>query len=525
MMKKAAWLAILLVFGSHITAQSIFGPGDPQVRSLAELFSLSGRVFPTSAFPVSREELADFAVRLLGAAPELSDSIESYLEELDYREGVPRGSITPGVEVKKYWYTEGAQGDFYRDFLEMPEFLSLEFDGEQNGSGGIYLKAGWKREYEPLPNANTFQDKGESNPLAGENMTLRQGYVYFTPENLTIVFGRTGLHYGSPLFSTFLPSDRLPFLDAFAWNYSIGRFTLSSYIASLENRKGIGETGMAGDTLDFGKNTILSTIHRFEYAWPSARFTVSGHSFIARENNMFYLADFFPVYSWHEGRVGSHNLSLVFDLELSLIPGLGLYLQAGFDEVNATDVTGVGDSGLPTIDAYLIGLAYARDIEDLFRLSATAEWGTTHYLWGNYWREDGYYGNYFQRAIYRVKTDSGIYIIPMTSPYGPGATWIAADIEAATGFGLTGNLRLLYLEKNTQANLVTTEHAPAEEEMAAAPISRELLIGLGAAYRFQDYLELSAEPVYHLKDGESWMELGLSARTWYDILVPRRSLR
>jgi hypothetical protein len=106
-----------------------------------------------------------------------------------------------------------------------------------------------------------------------------------------------------------------------------------------------------------------------------------------------------------------------------------------------------------------------------------------------------------------------------------GTTWIAADIEAATGFGLTGNLRLLYLEKNTQANLVTTEHAPAEEEMAVAPISRELLIGLGAAYRFQDYLELSAEPVYHLKDGESWMELGLSARTWYDILVPRRSLR
>ena len=112
--------------------------------------------------------------------------------------------------------------------------------------------------------------------------------------------------------------------------------------------------------ITFRTNIIFANLHRFEYDFGRVRAAVTGLGIFVRENNAFALADFFPVSSWHATQYRPFNLSLVFDLEAALFPGFRVMAQFGFDDVNASDLFGVGDAPIPTIPAAIVGCEYQR---------------------------------------------------------------------------------------------------------------------------------------------------------------------
>ena len=71
---------------------------------------------------------------------------------------------------------------------------------------------------------------------------------------------------------------------------------------------------------------------------------------------------------------------MVADASWCFLPGWTVSAQAGFDDFNA-GIIGVGDTDIPTIDAYIVGLRW--DGGGAERRTAVAlEGGYTHYLWG-----------------------------------------------------------------------------------------------------------------------------------------------
>ena len=151
---------------------------------------------------------------------------------------------------------------------------------------------------------------------------------------------------------------------------------------------------------------------------------ITDHAMMARRQNRFYITDFIPVLSRHQAAVAQTNNSMAADISWTPVQGLILAAQAGFDDINA-DIIGVSDTGSPTIDAYVAGIEY-QTITGFGSFGLDLEAGYTHWLWGNYdgseiWPNDV---NPFLRFQYRYLTDSGALLLPLTSPYGPGAVWL-----------------------------------------------------------------------------------------------------
>ena len=109
----------------------------------------------------------------------------------------------------------------------------------QSGRGypGLHFSFAVKREYHhgEIPLLN-FPDVSKDDPFAMENYFIRTGYLAWQNDAFEIRFGRSPVHYGDPRFSSFLPSDRLPFLDSLEYRYRFGPLEMVGYFATLENR-------------------------------------------------------------------------------------------------------------------------------------------------------------------------------------------------------------------------------------------------------------------------------------------------
>jgi hypothetical protein len=277
----------------------------------------------------------------------------------------------------------------------------------------------------------------------------------------------------------------------------------------------------------------------------------------ARENNALHLADIFPVFSWHNGHVGGHNFSLLADALWSLVPGLDLYLQAAYDDISAADLLGLPDTELPTIDAYLLGLAWETGLASR-PLSLTLEAGITHYLWGNFHAYDYALdkGNYLARAVYRYRSQRGVHLLPLTSPYGPGARWldlrftlgparadgtggtagtaaraaagVAADAAAAGPAAFFNRLSLelefSYLDRLEGASLISVDYE-ADKAVENGPRMRSFSSDLSLAYSWAAGPRSSAAlyaglGVYGV-EGQWWPEFRLGGR-WRGVFLSGR---
>ncbi len=253
------------------------------------------------------------------------------------------------------------------------------------------------------------------------------------------------------------------------------------------------------------QNIIFANLHRFEYDFGRVRAAVTGLGIFVRENNAFALADFFPVSSWHATQYRPFNLSLVFDLEAALFPGFRVMTQFGFDDVNASDLFGVGDADIPTIPAAIVGCEYRRALAS-GELELYGELGYTHYLWGNF---DDESDARLARAIYRLFLDNGTRLMPLTSPYGPGAIW--TNLEAAWRWrgGLYTSLFAELLFRNPDVDLVNTDYVKDPAAGALANKTGSLKLGIQARYRPWKWLELYTRPVLSLESGGASLEVVL----------------
>lgn len=553
----------LLVAVIPIFSFSLYMPDDPEVEELVLLYTRAGVVFPDASYPLSLADLDNYASRLQNMTDnrKIRDRIKIYIGSLNYEKGrVFSGnsySLKPAAFINGDTYIPETDtdlehtrypNDFNNRFVEFPDIGYLALSAGIQGESGLYISAGLKREYHPETSVDTNLFISTSDdPAKFENYFIRKGYLAWKTGNFEFRFGRTPVHYGDACFSTFLPSDKLPWLDTFTYRYKAGPLTMTSYFGTIDSRITDDEEmlfvdGLLGVDSEYGavsfvddngniilnvnpgdadtfatdysfQNTlILNSMHRFVLGWEKLRLGFTSSIVVARENNAIQIGDIFPVFAWHNAVLGSNNMNLVFDAGYALFPGLALYGQAAWDDINVGDLMGVPDSQVPTIGAYLFGASYVPKWMDKLRLSSKMEIGTTHYLWGNYYAYDSVKGSYLSRAIYRYQTQKGHYWMPLTSPYGPGALWI----EGEAGIKALENIELIagftYLKFNSDTNLFTT---PYYKDLSLEGFdSTSFSCYLESTYRYRlnsdNDLSFSLIPVLYSYKGHWWPELEIS---------------
>lgn len=555
--KRPCPMLVLVVLGlfalsAPLQAHVTYMPASPEVRALAELYSQAGMVFPSASFPLAKRDLVRFALELEDARPRMTGQVGEFLEMVDFRPGeVTIGAILD-IDFQSYLRSSGAQWinadeddedfggkdtlDFYRRYLAMPDFLSLALHGEEDDTGGVYIRAGVRRRYERGELLDTnFLEFHPDRLVRADNYFIRRGYWYHYLGDLDVTLGRNALHLGAPGHSTFMASDRLPHVDALSMRYRLGPFQITSISATLDNRRAQGEPdtsewgasttgwtngvtpntsdgGWPGDRLGFGQSIIYYGVHRLDYTRERVRLGVASQQFVARENNAFHLGDIFPVFSWHNTDVGPHNMSLIMDISWAVRPGVELHFQAGYNDIDAEELAGIPDDPIPTIDAYLGAVSWNLPWGER-RFRGTAEVGYTHFLWGNFYDYNQEKGNYLARGVYRFRTH-GVYMMPMTSPYGPGVTWTRWNMELA-GFGQAAlglDVEILSRKDPELVNLVDTVYDPEDNDYSVyEDASRELIwrVAPRVTYTHPRWGSFFLEPSLHGWEDDVWAELTL----------------
>jgi len=416
--------------------------------------------------------------------------------------------------------------DLTRSFFDRPPFARLLLQGTTSfgfgAIGEIALRDQWTGDYFRTDNLPVIGVGGD--PVRFENFFISKAAVYYDSPFFNFHFGREKPDYNGILYGGLLPGTRLPYLDAVKASGKIGRMKIDWLVATIPAIK-----SWDGQDVDPNKGTLPedSTYYGFEsepastnssptiivegmnrLSWDLGRLSlgVTDHAMMARRNNRFYITDFIPVISRHQAAVSQTNNSMVFDLAWEPLDGLRLAAQAGFDDINASFL-GVDDTGSPTIDAYVAGLDYGSSTA-LGPLKIKAEAGYTQWLWGNYdgaeiWPNDQ---NPFLRFQYRYLSDSGGLLLPLSSPYGPGALWasLSGSLEL-NGLGLELGLDFLYLSKNDEANLIDT--AVLNNTTTAGAHSTQF-VSIALPLRWKaGFWEFSIRPELAVLDGDPWFEL------------------
>jgi len=499
-------ILILLLHGlwcgyDHVS----YMPDDPAVIELKTLYLESGRVFPNGSFPLDRRDLHRLALKLKEQAlsSEARERVAAFLEELSFNREVIRLGSDVKLTYEHYLRTDEEWEDYYRLFFEQEPALAVDLYYTQDGLAVIDIAGSWRREYEGFSPNNFFAFK-PGNPFAHENQFLQKGYFRYFFGPLEMELGRNKVHYGPSRYSSLLLSQRLPFLDALRLRLPLGPLEMTSLVSTLENREAaddLNQEALIVEGYNFVDNTIICTMHRFEYTFKRLSLGISGLSFITRPDNGFLLGDFFPVFSWHTADVGWHNFSMIGDASLAPLPGLEVFAQYGVDDISLGSVN-VGDGPIPTIDAYIIGLSFDRRLPKA-SFSFYLESGYTHYLWGNFHEEYA-----LSRAIYRYFMDRENQMLPMTSPFGPGSIWIYGEIGWGNLSNIGGSLFFRLIDQNNVADLINTSYevSSAVENAARTTTMR---LGLDIRYAFQKALTAYMKPVLLYRDPLFWGELTL----------------
>jgi len=552
-------VSILFAAALRVYSFSLYMPSDPEVSELIALYEESGRVFPGESFPLSRADLDAWSADLRRSSDsrEIRRRIDAYRAKTGFRKGYVHRQTDSDYKTAVFFSGDksGTYGrypeDFYTTFVMFPDFAWFGFYAGAEEKSGFGISAGLKREYHPDsdPDTNLFISTS-SDPAKMENYFLRSGYIAWRTGDFEFRLGRTPVHYGDAKFSTFLPSDRLPWLDTFTYRYEVGPLTMTSFFGTLDSRisddeerifiddgatltSEEGETVTFNDTADplkepvlyvvidgvstatdyaFRDTVIFNSMHRFVLSWDRLRLGLSAYIVVARENNALQIGDIFPVFSWHNAVLGSNNMNLVLDAGYALFNGVFLYGQAAWDDINASDIFGIPDSSVPTIGAYLAGISWIPRFLGDMGLSASMEIGKTHYLWGNYYAYDSWKGSYLSRAIYRYHAQKGTYWMPLTSPYGPGTWWIegTASVQPLPSLKVTGGFT--YLRFNSDVNLFTTPYVydPSLESYDSTSFSVTLKGQYTHAMGDTRKLIFSAAPSWFSYRGHGWPELELA---------------
>jgi hypothetical protein len=522
-------------------------PASDELRQARALFAMAGRAFPLTAYPVAPEALATALQGLAESVAPSDQVLAGQARELARELRPERDGYVLGVGLDLQ-YAHRLRSDevllepgpardgldFYRSYQSVPPLAVLDLSlGRPRGlsvEAAGELRREWREGW--FADSNLMDLGVDRNPLAFENNNISRGILRWHGEAGTVSIGRDKVHYGPATGGTLYPSQRLPYWDSVRADLSLGPLRLNWYVATIQARRsrsgssldvvpgpGFGFETDLGSTVTLQDDTelvfpatpsvILSTMHRFSWDFGSLQVGIAGLQILSRPNNYFHLTDVFPVISWHNTDVRQNNMMILADLAWTPLPGLALSAVVGLDDVNA-EAVGVADrSGIPTIYAWVLGAEYyPRALQGGSSLGM--EVGYTHYLWGNY---DGSVTmgldpNPLSKAIFRYLRDGGSVLMPLTSPYGPGAAWLTLGLQhQLADTPLAFNLDAILLSKNTEANLVST---PYEEDSTVAGAERAIFgsLALGASYQ-RGSAGLRIAPNLLYQDGTWWAELDL----------------
>ena len=475
-------------------------PDDPELKNIIHLTHRMGKVLPFSSFPVHGSDILDYAESLLTdrAVNRLNDSDFALLEQLiegleKQKEGkvLVRGGFTTAYEHR---FSTGEINidemgvpnaeDFRRAYLNFPPMLSLyaaagTFDGIYI-AGNFGFRPSWENDFSPM---NNFFTKVDIRFDITDKGILAWNGNYF---NLSV--SRDTVHWGNPLGSTFYPSVILPYMDSLRLNVPLGPFSFDYMLASIMPKKAgpgykdvdstlfedygydniniyksnpLGDYfGFMKDLTDTNPSVILVAAHRFEWNFGKIKTGAGGVIVYARSNNQFLITDILPVMIYHNADSAPNNLSLILDAQWAFFPGFCFSAMLGLDDLNAKSI-GIPDGQIPTIPGMILQLEYSMNSPKLFQ-SYIFEAGYTHYLWGNFAYTDDpkeWYGVHLARAIYRYNPGKYAVLLPLTSPYGPGALWFKLKSNHLfSNVNLNIGSELLFLAKKNGVNLVDTPY-------------------------------------------------------------------
>jgi hypothetical protein len=516
-MFRAVIIPVVLALSTlPVDAQTLFMPGTPEVDQLASLYQQAGRVFPVSSYPVSKAELSLNADRLEQTAPmDLCSALQSYRTRvLRFDPSKDRISASASASFESYYRTQNVSMDpgrsaseqfldLRRLFLDRAPLGSIQLDYARDERLELAINATIQREYflEPFSVTNLWESAA-GNPFALENQDIMRGIAWYDFKPLQVELGRERVQMG-PTEHSLLPSSLIPFLDALRLRLPLGRLTGDLLVATLENRAGLD---------DPISSVTLLAVHRYEYAFDTVRLGISGQAIYSRANNSFTLADIFPVFSWHNASIVPNNMTLVADASWVPLPGLFINGQAGVDDINVTGI-GVADSSVPTIPAFILSAGYGLAVDGTIRIDLRAEFGSTHYLWGNFDDPNA-------RAVYDYLLDGGPVYMPLTSPYGPGATWVELSARLTGIKWLDATVNVRYLSRMTDGSgnsvslLIPYQSSSTIEN---APHVDTWSLGFKAAALPFGFLRISVEPTLYLQENYAagtqtfWAEVALSA--------------
>jgi hypothetical protein len=505
-------LAVMLV---AMCAAPIPGQGietNDLHAAIAALYREAGFVFPTISTPVSREELHEALLRLIGYGVPGSISGRAYAILDVLNQTSDQTVLSVGLAAAPEYYVGIDRSDFVRQ-LEV-ENPSVTLDLSFGRLEGAYLVANavLRREWAYDDSRSNLPTPQSGNPLPFENNLMSAGYLFLPVGAAEITFGRQKVHLGPHPTDSLMVSDRVPFLDALKLVMTMGNLKMTSVTSTIENGRASPDVTLPSPspTYDFDINTILYNIHYFEFVRPRFRFGIGSQVVIARKNNNFHLGDFFPVFTWHNADMIPNNLSLILDATVTPVAGCEIFAQVGFDDINAS-IFGIEDAGVPTIDAYIGGVTVSIPETPV---TASLVAGYTHYLWGSFLDADS-----LSRALYRIEADGPRRSMPLTSPYGPGTVWL--DFSTGISGSWYGALITYRAIGTNGASLYSTPYA-SSETLENAPrdwthrLEAELSLG-------SPLLRLAVAPALVIEAGEMQFELefsGVLGRRWIRDVAP-----
>lgn len=518
----------LAALGSPLAAQAI-DDADPINARSAELFLRAGALYPLSSWPASANEIIRALGRLAADEPSFSEEATLLIEELKGRSDGSYASIAFALASRLDGFDRALPSepaktyDTRMRYIDAPPIARLDL-GHADPRGihadlSVRFRKEWSGDFSQKTNLPSLG--AESNPLAIDNHVMERADLRLDRGVLGFAFGRSPVKFGSSGFHSLYPDDGIPYLDRIGLSVRDGALGFDWYVATIQPIRSYDGYDIApADQLEGGDDqrpTVL-TAKRIALYRPNFRFGIGQLAVYSRSNAYYTITDFIPLLDLHSSDVKPNNLSFILEFGWVPSPGLELYTTIGLDEISG-DTFGIADSEIPTIWAAVFGAKGMLKLPSFDAiLRPSIQLGYAHYLWGNYDAAASSHGDApsdLAKAVYRYRLDNGSILMPLTSPFGPGAAWIELDASlSAAGFPIRLGLEALILAKHPLADLVATPYAQDTAlsrfpPFALAALGLDLAYSRGntalsvkpTAYGFADRISFSLEVGYALKFG------------------------
>ncbi|MFW5800686.1 MAG: hypothetical protein ACOCVC_01525, partial [Spirochaeta sp.] len=305
--------------------------------------------------------------------------------------------------------------------------LETDFSADVPNGPGIQLSVAAERSYRSGQEISNLPIPEDQNRILLNPNILRRAVLYLPYRNGELLAGRFSSHIG-PGQNSLSFNSALPFIDGARSDIQAGNFGFTSLIGMIPSHEsGAGDASSEWFPEDsmygFGRTDIYYVVHYAQLSGERIRVGFGGQNMIAAVDNSIQSSVLLPVSGWMT-ESDSVNTQLITDISLAPHPWLEIYLQGGLQR----PVGGWLD--IPDTGAVLAGIRFLSSTEQA-NTKAHVEGGWTSSDWGSFPESRA-----LSRFVHRFEMGSGVELMPISSPFGPGVIWGggAVDLELRNGF-------------------------------------------------------------------------------------------